>query len=234
MRWRAHIGFAQIANDRETRLKIALIGATGFVGSRLLNEALNRGHTVTAIVRNPAKLPSREHLTSIATDINDVVALTQALLGNDVVVYAYKPAKEESLPMRLGNHARAIASTIAATKAAGINRILAVGGAGTLHTASGGLHMHAPEFPPRWEGGAKSTAMIKDVLKYEQDLQWTVLSPSHDLFAGERTGKFRLGLDEILVGADGQSRISAEDYAVAMIDELEQPKHTGRRFTLGY
>lgn len=215
-------------------MKIALIGATGFVGSRLLDEALDRGHTVVGIARNIDKLPKHARLIPHLANINDVAALAPGLQGCEAVIYAFKPAKEDSLPMRIAHHALGIASTIAAVKAAGVQRILAVGGAGTLEVAPGVLNMHSPGFPKQWEGGAKSTAMVKDVLKYEKDLLWTVLCPAHNFAAGERTGKFRLGLDEMLVGADGESRISAEDFAVAMIDELEQPKHTGRRFTVGY
>jgi len=94
--------------------------------------------------------------------------------------------------------------------------------------------MDRPDFPKEWEGGVKSTALIKDLLKQEPDLDWTFLSPSHFLEPGERTGVFRLGGDQLLVGGDGKSRISVEDYAVAMIDELENPAHTGKRFTVGY
>lgn len=215
-------------------MKLALIGATGMVGTRLLHEALQRGHQVTAIVRDVSKLPAHVQLTASATDINNVPALTDALKGHDAVLYAYKPSKDQSMPARIGQHAEAISSTILAMKAAGVKRIVAVGGAGTLEAAPGVLNMHAPEFPPRWEGGAKSTAMVKDLLKYEKTLDWTVLSPAHNLEPGERTGKFRLGLDQMIIGADGQSRISIEDFAVAMLDEVESPKHIGKRFTLGY
>jgi hypothetical protein len=117
---------------------------------------------------------------------------------------------------------------------AGVRRILAVGGAGTLEVAPGVLNMDRPDFPKEWEGGVKSTALIKDLLKAEPGLEWTFLSPSHLLEPGSRTGRFRLGADQLLIGPDGQSRISVEDYAVAMIDELENPKHTGKRFTVGY
>lgn len=215
-------------------MKLALIGATGMVGSRLLDEALHRHHQVTAIVRDIGKLPSRAGLTARSVDINDVEALTEALRGHDAVLYAYKPSKDQSMPARIGQHAAAISATIMAMKAASVKRIVAVGGAGTLEASPGVLNMHAPNFPPRWEGGAKSTAMVKDLLKYENTLDWSVLSPAHELQPGERTGKFRLGLDKMILGADGQSRISIEDFAVAMLDEVEVPKHVGKRFTVGY
>ena len=215
-------------------MKITLIGATGMIGSHLLNEALQRGHVVTALVRNIDKLPTHTHLQACSVDVNDVDALSAALKDHEAVLYAYKPNKAQDMPTRIGDHARAISSTILAMKAAGVKRILAVGGAGTLEAEPGVLNMHSAKFPPRWEGGAKSTAMVKDLLKYEPDLDWTVLCPAHLLEPGERTGQFRLGLDQMIIGADGESRISVGDYAVAMIDELEQAKHTGRRFTVGY
>ncbi len=119
-------------------------------------------------------------------------------------------------------------------KAAGVKRILAVGGAGSLEIRPGVPHFDTPEFPAAVQGGARATALIKELLKAEKDLEWTFLCPSSFIVPGERTGKFRLGGDQLLIGADGQSRISVEDYAVAMIDELENPRHTGRRFTVGY
>jgi uncharacterized protein len=215
-------------------LKIALIGATGMVGSRVLNEALQRGHHVTAMVRDVSKLPTHANLTAHSVDINNVEALTDALRGHDALLYAYKPSKDQSMPARIGQHAEAISSTIMAMKAAGVKRIVAVGGAGTLEASPGVLNMHAADFPPRWEGGAKSTAMVKELLKYEKTLDWTVLCPAHHLEPGQRTGNFRLGLDQLIVGANGQSRISIEDFAVAMLDEVETPQHIGKRFTLGY
>jgi hypothetical protein len=124
-------------------------------------------------------------------------------------------------------------SIIAAAIAAGVKRILAVGGAGTL-LVGGVRTMDGAEFPKAFEGGAKSTAVVKELLHHQHDLDWTVLSPSMSIAPGQRTGKFRLGLDDLLMMPDGSSTISVEDYAVAMIDELEQPRHTGRRFTVGY
>jgi putative NADH-flavin reductase len=124
-------------------------------------------------------------------------------------------------------------SIIDAAKAAGVKRILAVGGAGTL-LVNGVKTMDSPGFPVGFEGGAKSTAVVKELLKHEGGLDWTVLCPPMAIAPGERTGKFRLGLDDLLMTADGSSKISLEDFAVAMIDELETPKHTGKRFTVAY
>jgi putative NADH-flavin reductase len=215
-------------------MKIAIVGATGFIGSKLLAEAVSRGHLVTAITRSPEKLPKNDRIIPAPADVNDVPALTRYFRGQDAVIHSYAPgrglgAEESKEKQRAGT-----LSIIAAVKAAGIKRLLAVGGAGSLEVAPGVAHFDTPEFPAAYQGGARATAQIKDLLRAEQDLEWTFLCPSTNIFPGERTGKFRLGGDQLLIGADGQSRISVEDYAVAMIDELENPKHTGRRFTVGY
>jgi putative NADH-flavin reductase len=122
---------------------------------------------------------------------------------------------------------------MAAAKACGVKRILAVGGAGTL-LVDGVRNLDKPDFPIAFSGGAKSTAVVKDFLKAEPGIEWTVLCPPMSINPGTRTGKFRLGGDDLLVAPDGSSKISAEDFAVAFVDEMEQPRHTGRRFTLAY
>ena len=215
-------------------MKIAIVGATGFIGSKLRDEAVSRGHVVTAVTRSPDKLPKNDHIIPAPADVNDVPALTGHFRGQDAVIHSYAPgrglgAEESKEKQRAGT-----LSIIAATKAAGIKRLLAVGGAGSLEVAPGVAHFDTPEFPPAYQGGARATAQIKDLLRAEKDLDWTFLCPSTMIAPGERTGRFRLGGDQLLIGADGQSRISVEDYAVAMIDELENPKHTGHRFTVGY
>jgi len=215
-------------------MKIALIGATGFVGSTILQEAINRGHAVTAITRSPQKLPRNDHIRPSKADVNDLQTLTKYFQGQDAVIHAYAPARDLSVQERIDRQRTATQTIIAAIKSTGVSRILAVGGAGTLEVSPGICNMDRPEFPAAWEGGAKSTAVIKELLLAEPDLEWTYLCPSHNLFPGERTGKFRLGHDQMLIGADGESRISVQDYAVAMVDELENPKHTRRRFTVGY
>ena len=142
-------------------------------------------------------------------------------------------AHEAHVQSRIREQTAGTRSIIAAAKTAGVKRILAVGGAGTLLV--GGVRMiDRPDFPKAYEGGAKSTAVIKDILKAESATEWTVLCPSTMIVPGARTAKFRLGLDDLLVAADGTSRISVEDFAMALIDELENPHHTGRRFTVGY
>jgi putative NADH-flavin reductase len=215
-------------------MKIAIVGATGFIGSKILNEAVSRGHVVTAITRSPDKLPKSDRVIPVPADVNDVPALTRYMRGQDAVIHAYAPGRGLSPEEMTAKQRAGTLSIIAAAKAAGMKRLLAVGGAGSLEIRPGVAHFDTPEFPAAYQGGARATAQIKDLLRAEKDLDWTFLCPSTSIFPGERTGKFRLAGDELLIGEDGQSRISVEDYAVAMVDELENPKHTGHRFTVGY
>lgn len=215
-------------------MHIAIIGATGYVGAAIRDEALSRGHDVTAIVRHVEKLPSHPKLTPKAVDVADGAALTATLAGQEAVIHAYAPPRDLPAEAILEAQRRGTRSILDAMKRAGVTRILAVGGAGTLIVAGGGRNIDRPEFPDEWKGGARATAEVWDILKAEPGITWTFLSPSHQLEPGERTGKFRLGLDDMLIGEDGKSRISVPDYAVAMIDELERPAHSGRRFTVGY
>jgi uncharacterized protein len=214
-------------------MKIALIGATGFVGSQLLSEALDRGHQVTAVVRRTDRLPVRDNLTPRQADVLDTDALAGLLAGHDAVVSAFSPDRETpgDVYERMVEGAKSI---IAATKQAGVKRLLVVGGAGSLEVAPAQQLIDQPEFPDAWKAGAGGTRQFLYLLKAETDLDWTFLSPAALLEPGERTGAFRLGGDQLLVDAEGQCRISVQDYAVAMIDELEEPKHTRKRFCVAY
>jgi uncharacterized protein len=214
-------------------MKIAIVGATGMIGSKLLEEAVDRGHVVTAVSRHATKLPAHDRVRPVEADVNDTEALADAFSGQDAILHAFAPPRL-SVAERVEQQRAGTRSIIAAAKSAGVHRVLAVGGAGTLEVSPGVTNADRPEFPASWEGGVKSTALIKGLLAAEPDLDWTFLCPSHDIFVGERTGKFRLGLDRMLVDADGKSSISTADYAIAMIDELENPKHSRRRFTVGY
>lgn len=213
-------------------MKIALIGATGFVGSAILQEALNRGHEVTAIVRHPEKLPRHPNLRPRTTDIYNQQELSSVLTGHDAVISAFSPDKAD--PEIRRKQVQGFKATIAALKQAGVKRLLAVGGAGSLEVKPGLRVMDAPDFPEQWKGTARATADVLQLLRGEQELQWTCFSPAAMLQPGTRTGTFRLGTDQLLTNASGESRISLEDYAMAMIDELEKPKHVRQRFTVGY
>jgi uncharacterized protein len=203
-------------------MKVALIGATGNVGSRILAELLSRGHTVTAIARNPEKSPARPGVTPKRGDVHDKAGLAPLLAGHDAVISAVRFSASD--PHLL----------IAAVKEARVPRYLVVGGAGSLEVAPGKKLIDTPSFPDAYKPEAGAGGVFLGILRSEKDLDWTFLSPSALIGAGERTGKFRLGGDQLLTAADGKSSISYEDYAVALVDELEKPAHSRRRFTVGY
>lgn len=202
--------------------KLAIIGATGRAGGRLLEEALRRGHTVTAIARNTTALSGRAGVTARDVDVHDAAALAQAVAEHDAV---FSAAHFSGIP------ADAI---ISAVKRAGVKRLLVVGGAGSLLAAPGLKVIDAPNFPAEYKAEASAGAAYLDQLRQEKDLDWSFLSPSAEFVEGERSGAFRLGQDDLLVSAQGRSWISFEDYAIAMMDEFEQPAHSRRRFTVGY
>jgi putative NADH-flavin reductase len=213
-------------------MKIALIGATGFIGSHLLNEALDRKHEVTAIVRRPERVPARPGVTAKKGDVYDVDALTSLLAGHEAVISAFSADKDTSdIYQRMVDGDKSI---IAATNKAGVKRLLAVGGAGSLEAAPGQQVVDQPDFPEQWRAGSLATRQFLYLLREEPDLEWTYLSPAEMIQPGERTGKFRLGGDQLLRDAEGKSLISLQDYAVAMIDELEEPRHSRRRFSVAY
>jgi putative NADH-flavin reductase len=202
-------------------MKAAIIGGTGRAGSQIVAELARRGHTVTAIARRTDKAQALPGVTYRAVDMHDAGALAEALRGHDVVVSAVRFS--DVTP----------AALISAVKASGVARYLVVGGAASL-TADGGRLFDSPHFPEAYKPEAGAGIAFLEALKAEPTLDWTFLSPSAFFDGAERTGVFRLGLDELLVGADGKSRITFPDYAIAMADEIETPRHRRRRFTVGY
>ena len=213
-------------------MKIALIGATGFVGSALLQEALNRGHEVTAIVRHPEKLQPQARLRAVKGDVYNPDQVASLVVGHEAVISAFNPGwGNPDIYAQQVNGTRAI---IDAVKKAGIKRLLVVGGAGSLEVKAGVQALDLPEFPAEYKQGARATREALTLLRKESTLDWSFLSPSADLTPGQRTGKFRLGTDQMLTDASGQSRISTQDYAMAMLDEVERPTHIRQRFTVGY
>ena len=207
-------------------MKIAIIGATGFVGSGILTEALNRGHAVTAIVQNPEKLPSHPKLRPVKAEVADTKGLTSVLAGHDVVISAYNPGKDET-----GAGRRSI---IAAVKQSEVDRLVAVGGAGTLEVAPGQRLVDQPNFPAEWKQGSLKTADFLQDLRGETELDWTFVCPAAHLEPGERTGHYRVGGDQLMTDSGGQSRISVPDYAVAFLDEVEAAKHPRERISVAY
>lgn len=212
-------------------MKVAIIGATGFVGSALLKEAVTRDHEITALVSNPSKVPTSDKVTASQVDVLVQDSLTDKLKGHDAVISAFSGHAQTDV---LGYYVTGIQSIISAAKAAGVPRLLVVGGAGGLEVAPGVELIDTPQFPVEWKGTAEGARQALNLLRKEQELDWTVLAPSAYLEPGERTGTFRLGTDQLLADESGKSHISLADYAVAMIDELEQPAHSRSRFTVGY
>lgn len=202
--------------------KIAIIGASGRAGSQLLEEALRRGHSVTAIARKASTLGHRDGMTTRDVDVHDAFALQQVLVGHDLVLSA---AHFSGIPAKV---------IVEPVKKAGVKRLLVVGGAGSLLLPSGQRVIDSPDFPEAYKAEASAGAVFLEALRQEKELDWTFLSPSALFFEGERTGKFRLGKDQLLMEADGKSSISFADFAIAMLDEVEKPKHSRQRFTVGY
>ena len=203
--------------------RIAILGITGRAGSRLATELLTRGHTVTGIARKVSDVPPRPGLTVQSADATRADALVPLLRGHDAVISATRFAG--------GSEAGAL---IAATGQAGVPRLLVVGGAGSLEVAPGVALVDTPEFPAIYKAEASAGRDFLRALQKETALDWTFLSPSAYFEPGTRTGKFRLGGDQLLADAQGKSWISMEDYAIALADELESPTHSRRRFTVGY
>lgn len=213
---------------------VVLIGASGFVGTALLNELLNRGHLVTAVVRNPDKVKtSSPNLKVVQADVSDSAALVRLFKGKDAVVSAYNPGWNN--PNIYQDTLKNYPIILESVRQAGVKRLLCVGGAGTLFCAPGVRVMDTSSLPEAIMGGVKSLAefYLKTLCK-EQEVDWIFFSPAGNIAPGERTGKFRLGKDDLIVDEKGNSHISVEDYAVAMIDELEQENHHKERFTIGY
>ena len=217
--------------------KVALIGASGYVGNAILNELLERGHHVTAIVRHASKVKaSSPNLEIKEVDVEDVAATTEALKGNDAVISAYNPGW--SNPNMYEDTLRVYPKILDETKASGVKRLLIVGGAGSLFVKPGLRLVDTGTLPEAWLPAVKSMAKFYlETLVNEKELDWVFFSPAANLgnlTSGVRTGKFRLGKDDLIVNEKGESFISVEDYAVAMVDELEKENHHQERFTIGY
>ena len=203
-------------------MKIALIGATGMAGSRILEELVSRGHYVKAIARHTHKVADTERVLSIDLDLNDHEALVNELKGQDAVVSAVRFQ---------GLNGDAFINAIRDSK---VKRFILVGGAGSLNLPNKNIRViEGEDFPEEYKIEAQAAANFLDSLKQVDDLDWTYISPSAEFGPGKRTGEFRIGKDELLVGEEG-SKISTEDFAIALSDELEQKNHIQERFTVGY
>jgi uncharacterized protein len=203
-------------------MKIAVTGASGRAGSEIAAELARRGHSVTAIARNPEKIASLPNLTPRKGDVFDQAAMAALWAGHDAAVSSVHFSASD--PDKL----------IGAARDSKVGRYLVVGGAGSLEVAPGVRLVTTPGFPAQYKAEAEKGAAFLDLLRLQKDLNWTFLSPSALFVEGERAGKFRLGTDQLLTDTSGKSWISFEDFAVALADEIERPAHLKARFTVGY
>ena len=215
-------------------MKVALIGASGFVGKAVLNELLQKGHQVTTITRNPENLESQTGLTAIKADINAVDELADAIKGNDAVISAFNAGWTN--PNLYDDFLKGSEAIQAAVKKSGVKRLLVVGGAGSLFI-DGKQIVDSPEFPAEYKAGATAARDYLNELKNETGLDWVFLSPAiemHHGTSGVRKGTYRLGTESPVFDEQGRSVLSVEDLALVIVDEIEQAKHSRQRFTAAY
>lgn len=200
---------------------IALIGASGNIGTCILDEALARGHQVIGVVRNIERVEPRNGLTLVQGDVVEPSAIASALNHAEVLVVSMRWTVDAANIVTLAQQAK-------------IDRLIAVVGAGSLDAGDGQRVLDTPDFPSAWRPGSEAAARALDVLRNEATIDWVAVSPSLNINPGERTGQFRLGGDTLLRDESGESRISREDFALAILDEIERPQHHRERFTVGY
>jgi putative NADH-flavin reductase len=209
-------------------MKVVLFGASGMIGSRILDELVRRGHAVTAVARHPEKVQALNGVKAVKGDVADSASVASIAKGADAAISAYSPPRSD--PAMLLDAARAL---VAGLKQAGVRRLIAVGGAGSLEVAPGVQLVDTPEFPSGWLAIALAHRDVLPIFK-QSDLDWTYFSPAALIEPGVRTGKFRLGGTRLVANDRGESRISAEDYAVALVYELENPQNIRKQFTAAY
>lgn len=215
-------------------MKVAVIGATGFVSSNITNELTNRNHSVTGISRR-SKTSEKSNLTYVNVDILNVNELAKVLKGNDIVVSAFNAGWTNP---NLYNDFMAGSKAIQeAVKLSGVKRYIVIGGGGSLYVAEGVQAVDTPTFPKEYYAGASAARDYLNLLKNENDLDWVYFSPAPEMsqaITTGRTGKYRLGKDNPVLDENGRSILSVEDVAVVIADEVEKPKHHKERFTAGY
>lgn len=213
---------------------VLLIGATGFVGSAVLNELVSRGHKVTAVVRNIEKLAKSDLVDAVKEDVANADAIAKLAEGKDAIISAYNPGwtNPDIATLISENYPK----ILEAAKKSGVERLLIVGGAGTLFCAPGLRVVDSGAIPEEIMGGVRPLGdFYLNTLMNENDIDWVFFSPA-GVFdqQGKKTGNYRLGKDDLIVDAEGNSHISVQDYADAMVNELEKPAHHKERFTIGY
>lgn len=213
-------------------MKIAIIGATGFVGSAILNELSSRNHEITAIARNPK---NSSDVNWISADIFNTDALAEAIKGNDIVISAYNSGWTN--PNIYDDFIEGSKAIQEAVKKSGVKRFITIGGAGSLFVAPGLQAVDTPDFPKEYHAGASAARDYLNILKEEKDLDWAFFSPAFEMHQGittGRTGKYRLGLENPVFNDEQRSILSVDDLAVVIADEAETPKHHQVRFTAAY
>jgi putative NADH-flavin reductase len=208
-------------------MKVVLYGASGMIGSRILSELISRGHQVAAVVRHPEKV-TVPNVSVRRGDVLDAKSVAETAHGAEAAISAYAPP-----PNHVEDLVDATRTLLTGLAGAGVRRFIMVGGAGSLEVAPGLQLVDAPDFPEVWKPYALAHRDALAVLR-SASIDWTNFSPAALIEPGQRTGKFRLGKDTLVTDEKGESRISAEDYAVALVDELEEPRHSRQRFTVGY
>jgi len=214
-------------------MKIVVFGVTGNIGQRVAAEAIERGHQVVGVVRDASKAAGVPGVTLVRGDATDAAQVAEAVRGADAVISAVspRPGSTGSAP-RLVDAARGL---IAGLRRAGVKRLLVVGGAGSLEVAPGVALMDSPGFPDAYKGEATEGRDSLNVYRGEAEgLEWTFVSPAAEIGPGERRGTYRTTIDQFLTDETGHSRISYDDYAIALLDEIENPRHVGRRFGVAY
>lgn len=202
-------------------MNVTVLGASGRAGSEITKELAARGHAVTAVARNPERIPPLEGVTAVAGDASDAAALADLIRSSDAVVSAL-------------HHDVPAETLLSALKTAGVHRLLVTGGAGSLEVAPGVRLIDTPDFPEAFKPYALPGIAFLEALRGETEIDWAFFSPAALIEEGPRLGVFRTGTDRLIADAEGQSRISFADYAIAMVDELEQHRHSRARFTAAY
>jgi hypothetical protein len=208
-------------------MKVVLFGASGMIGSRVLQELVSRGHQVTAVVRNPEKVTTAG-VKVVKGDVTDAASIAATATGAEAAISAYAPPSTDVAALLPATRA-----LLDGLEAARVRRVIVVGGAGSLEIAPGLLLVDSGHLPDEWKGIALAHRDVLPVLE-ASSLDWSCFSPAAFIQPGERTGKFRVGGKRLITDDKGESRISVEDYAVALVDELENPQHVRQQFTAGY
>ena len=215
--------------------KVAVIGATGFVGTQVVKELANRGYFVNALARNTSKIEESENVKAIAVDVYNTSELSEILKGNDAVISAFNPGWTN--PNIFEDFLKGAESIEKAVEESGVKRFITVGGAGSLYIAENLQLIDTPEFPAEIKPGAEAARQYLEIIKKNENLDWTFFSPAiemHQGTAGVRKGTYRTALENPVFDENGRSVLSVEDVAVALVDELENNQFVKQRFTVAY